>query len=240
MRREDGCVRRLLGTVLVLVVIAVVLVVGDQVARSTAEQRIATAVSQAVTVTGSQHVTVAERTPFLLQLVRGSVQTVDVRLDGAQLQGLTATDVHVSATDVAVAAPHRAAHVTADGVLPPATVQQVLAQRTGMDVTMSVDGSAMKATGKVLGLDLSVDLAPRVDGGRLLVDATAVTLGGRAIPTNSLPAALRQGLTGLQVPLNGLPKGMTLTSANVVPAGVHVTLAGDDVVAPSSGATSTP
>ena len=57
--------------------------------------------------------------------------------------------------------------------------------------------------------------------------------------TTALPAALRQALTGLQVPVNGLPQGLTLTSAEVVPAGVHVTLTGDDVVAPA-GATPTP
>ncbi len=231
--------RRLLGTVLVLVVLAVVLVVGDRVAKGVAEQRIATSVSQAVTVSGSPRVTILEQTPFLLQLVQGRVRTVDVALAGAQLQGLAASDVHVRAQEVAVASPHRARHVSADGVLPTSTVQQVVAQRTGLDVTLSVDGAAMKATGKVLGLDLAVDLTPRVDAGRLLVDATTVTLGGRAIPTTALPAALRQGLTGLQVPVNGLPQGLTLTSAEVVPTGVHVTLTGDDVVAPA-GATPTP
>ena len=229
--------RRLVGTVLVLAVIAVVLVVGDQVAKGAAEQRIAAAVSRSVTVTGAQRVTIQEQTPFLLQLVRGRVRTVDVTLEGAQLQGLAVSGVRVSANDVAVAAPHRAAHVTADAVLPPSTVQQVLAQRTGLDVALSVDGAAMKATGKVLGLDLSVDLTPRVDGGRLLVDATAVTLGGRAIPATALPAALRQGLSGLQVPVNGLPQGLALTGAHVVASGVQVTLAGDDVVAGSGGAT---
>lgn len=232
--------RKLLATVVVLVLIAVALVVGDRVAKSVAEQRIAAAVAQQVTVTGNQHVTIAEPTPFLLQLVRGRVQTVDVHLDGAQLQGLTAQDVQVRASDVAVAAPHRAGHVTADGVLPPATVQQVLAQRTRLDVALSVDGSAMKATGTVLGLQLAVDLAPRVDGGRLLVDATAVMLGGRAIPMSALPAALHQALTGMEVPLTGLPQGLVLTGAQVVPTGVRITLAGDDVVAPASGSTPTP
>ena len=113
----------------------------------------------------------------------------------------------------------------------------MLTQRTRLDVTLAVDGVAMKATGTVLGLDLAVDLTPRVDGGRLLVDATAVTLGGRAIPTTALPAALRQGLTGLEVPVNGLPQGLALTGAQVVPAGVRVTLAGDDVVAPAGVST---
>lgn len=231
--------RRLLGTVLVLALVAVVLVVGDRVARATAERRIGAAVSSAVTVTGPQDVHIQERTPFLLQLLRGTLQTVEVSLPAVQAGGVTATDVHVHARDVAVSAPHRAGHVTVDAVLPPSTVQQVVAQRTGLDVAVAVDGTAMKATGKVLGLELAVHLTPRVDAGRLLVDTASVTLGGRAVPTAALPAGLRQALTGLQVPVDGLPKGLALTAAQVVPAGVQITLAGDDVAA-GSAATSSP
>lgn len=232
--------RRLVGTVLVLALLAVGAVVADVVARRAAEQRVATAVAQAVTVSGSPQVRIQESTPFLLQLVRGTVDSLDVTLSAAQLQGLTATDVHVTATEVAVAAPHRAGHVAADGVLPTATVQQVLKQRTGLDATLRVDGGAMKATGTLLGLELAVTLTPRVDAGRLLVDVSGLTLAGRAIQLSTLPTSMRQALTGLEVPVDGLPQGLVLTGAQVVPAGVHVTLAGDGIVASSPSATPTP
>ena len=228
--------RRLVGTVLVLALLAGGVVVADVVARRVAEQRVAAAVTQAVTVTGSPQVRIQESTPFLLQLVRGSVDSLDVSLAGAQLQGLAVTDVHVTAADVAVAAPHRTGHVTADGVLPTATVQQVLQQRTGLDATLSVEGGALRATAKLLGLDLVVTLTPRVDAGRLLVDVSGLTLGGRAIQPSTLPTSIRQTLSGLEVPVSGLPQGLVLTGAQVVPAGVHVTLVGDGVVASSSSA----
>jgi len=76
---------------------------------------------------------------------------------------------------------------------------------------------------------------PRVENGTLLVDAQKLTLGGQAITTQSLPAALRSRVTGIEVPVQGLPNGLTLTRAEVVPTGVRITADGTNVSVPQTG-----
>ena len=88
--------------------------------------------------------------------------------------------------------------------------------------------------GTVLGLPLTLGLVPRVANGKLLVDAQGLTLGGREITAQSLPAALRERITGIEVPVEGLPAGLVLSRADVVATGLRITADGNNVVVPQT------
>ncbi|MDQ2782203.1 MAG: DUF2993 domain-containing protein, partial [Actinomycetota bacterium] len=65
------------------------------------------------------------------------------------------------------------------------------------------------------------------------VGISDVTLGDRAVSVDSFPA-LHDALSGITVPIQGLPAGMSLTGAQVVPTGVRVTASGTNVALPVS------
>ena len=93
----------------------------------------------------------------------------------------------------------------------------------------------MKASGTVLGLPADAQPgARRSNNGKLLVDAQGLTLGGREITAQSLPAALRERVTGIEVPVEGLPAGLVLSRADVVPTGLRITADGTNVVVPQT------
>ncbi|WP_448630680.1 LmeA family phospholipid-binding protein [Cellulomonas soli] len=130
-----------------------------------------------VEVTGTPHVRVGGF-PFLTQLASGTFSHVTVALDGAVLDGVQVTAVTVDARDVTRGDPVTVGTLDAALTLPVATVQEAASQRTGLDVTVSVQGDALQGSMSLLGVPLAVTFVPRVEDGRLLVDAGALSLGG--------------------------------------------------------------
>jgi hypothetical protein len=141
-------------------------------------------------------------------------------------------DVDVEAQDVSTSEPYTAGSGSVAATLPTASIQKVVADRTSLDVQVAVEGDALKASGQVLGLKLSATLTPRVEDGRLLVDVGGLQLAGLTITVDDLPASVRSRLTDLEVPVSGLPEGIVLSEATVVPEGVRITATGTDVVLP--------
>jgi hypothetical protein len=223
------------GLVVIGVVLVGGLVAGDRYAESRAEEYAVGVVSQNLPTTQPPVVDI-KGFPFLTQLMSGTLGEVTATAAGATLEGIPVTDIAVDATQVAVRPPAgqqpSAGHATVAATIPPASLEKVLKDKTGLTVQLAVDGSAVKASGTVLGLPLTLDLVPKVEGGKLLVDAQALRLGGREITAQSLPSALRSQVSGIEVPVEGLPAGLALRRADIVPSGVRVTADGTDVVVP--------
>ncbi|MGN8244473.1 LmeA family phospholipid-binding protein [Cellulomonas soli] len=211
-----------------LVLVAGGLVVGDRFAASLAEQQLADQIGARLEVTGEPDVQI-DGFPFLTQLASGTFSHVTVDVDGAVLDGVQATDVTMDARGVTRGDPVTVDQLEASLTLPAATVQDAAAERTGLAVTVVVQGDAMQGSMDVLGVPLAATFVPRVDGGRLLVDTTSLSLGGLSVDAASLPGGLGERLTGLEVPVDGLPEGVELTDAQVVAGGVRITAAGTDV-----------
>ncbi|WP_309133985.1 DUF2993 domain-containing protein [Cellulomonas sp.] len=228
-----GARRAVVGTVVTLVVLAGAAVVVDRAALGMAEDRAAEVVTQQLDVVGEPDVTI-HGFPFLTQLLTRSLDDVDATAAGVTLEGVDATDVSVHARDVGLEAPHTVGHARVEATLPPESLQQVVADRAGIDVDLAVDGEALRASGEVLGLTLSAGLVPRVEEGTLLVDLVDVRLGSRTLDVTDLPGGLGDAASGIPVPVEGLPEGVVLTSATVVPGGVRVTAEGTDVVLPAA------
>ena len=223
--------RALVATVVTLVVVAAAAVVADYALRVTAEERLAASLGSSLGADRGVDVTISERRPFLLQLAGGHLDDVTAAADHLALDGTDVTGAHLHATGVAVRRPYSAQAVTLTGTVPTATIRQRIAQK-GLDVDVAVVGQDLRASGTVLGVPWEVTLLPAANGGRLTVDATGADVAGLAVDVGALPAAVKDALTGIDVPVAGLPQGLAITGARVVADGVEVTAAGQDVVLP--------
>jgi LmeA-like phospholipid-binding len=229
-----------LGGLFVLGVVAAGgLYVGDRYAESRAEEYAVGVVSQSISTTSPPVVDI-KGFPFLTQLMSGTLDHVTATSPGATLDGVPVTDVAIDATRVNVRPPAgqqpSAGHATVVATIPTASLEKAVKDGTGLTVQLAVDGSTIKASGNVLGLPIVLTLAPRVDSGKLLVDAQDLTLGGRQITPESLPSAVRDRVKDIEVPVQGLPSGLALSRAEVVPSGLRVTADGTNVVVPETTA----
>ncbi|GEL94161.1 LmeA family phospholipid-binding protein [Cellulomonas composti] len=221
------------GWIIAVSVVAVVgagAVAADRVIARTTEERVSQAVVDNLEdVTGTPTVEMGGF-PFLTQVLRGSIDTMTVTVDGATLGGLRATDVVFEGTSVSTTQPYTVGEAQVVAVLPTSSLQTVVAERTGLDLTLTVDGSTMRVAGSLLGIDLSAAIEPGVEDGALVVDVVDIELGGVTITIDDLPDAIGSVLSGLRVPIDELPEGMTLASVSVMPDGLAVTATGTDVV----------
>ena len=238
-RGPVAAVKALASLIVVAVVVVGGLYIGDRYAESRAEEYAVGVVSGSIAVTQPPVVDI-KGFPFLTQLASGTLDEVTATVPEATLESIPVTDVSLDATGVNVrplAGQHpSAAHATIAATIPTASLEKVVKDKTGLTVQLAVEGSTVKASGTVLGLPLVLTLVPRVDNGRLLVDAQGLTLGGREITTQSLPSALRGRISGIEVPVQGLPAGLSLTRADVVPTGLRITADGTNVAVPQTPA----
>ena len=56
----------------------------------------------------------------------------------------------------------------------------------------------------------------------------------REVSAQALPGALRERVTASEVPVEGLPAGLVLSRADVVPTGLRITADGTNVVVPQT------
>ena len=229
-----------LGGLLVLGVVAAGgLYVGDHYAESRAEEYAVGVVSQSISTTSAPVVDI-KGFPFLTQFLTGTLDQVTATAAGATLEGVPVTDVTIDATRVNVRPPAgqqpSAGRATVVATIPTASLEKLVKDRTNLTVQLAVDGSTVKASGNVLGLPMVLTLAPRVDAGTLLVDAQDLTLGGRQITPESLPGAIRDRVKDIKIPLEGLPSGLALSRVEVVPSGLRITADGTNVVVPQTAA----
>lgn len=201
--------------------------VADGFARGSAEERAAVVMAQQLQVDGTVDVRIGGF-PFLTQLFARSLDDVRATAAGVTLDGVDATDVVVDARDVSLTAPYRAGSARVEATVPVSSVEQVVAERVQLDLV--VDGDVLRASGELFGVPLTAGLVPHVEDGRLLVDVQDVTLGAGSLQLDQLPGGLAERLVGIEVPLDGLPAGVVLEQAVVVPDGIRFSAAGTDVV----------
>ncbi|MFC0713066.1 LmeA family phospholipid-binding protein [Cellulomonas biazotea] len=147
-------------TVSVVLVLGAGVVVADRVAASMAERRAVEAVQENLDVTGTPSLSI-EGFPFLTQVLAGSLDDVSGSVDGVTLDGgITATDVTFDAQGVQTSEPYTVSTGTISATLPTATLEQVVAEQTDLDVDVSVEGDRLIASGAVLGVDLSAASRP--------------------------------------------------------------------------------
>lgn len=230
--KKRGGRRALLALGIALLLLVAAFFVVDLVLRNAAEDRLAGEVQGALEVEGEADVRIGGARPLIFQVASGRLDDVTVTADRAVLEQGAVTDVVVRAHGVTVQRPYTASDMTVTGTVPTEEVRARIAAR-GLDLDLAVAGDAMRASGEVLTVPWGVSLEPRVDGGRLLVDIASADVAGFEVAAELLPRPVRDALTGLEVPVEGLPAGLTVTDAGVVAGGLAVTLTGQDVVFPT-------
>jgi hypothetical protein len=231
-------------TVTGVVVVAAILgggaYAGDRYAEAQAESYARQVVSDSISVTSTPTVDILGF-PFLTQALRGTLDHVTGSVAGATLGGIAVTDVRLDATGVLIRPPAgqqpRASHATVAATIPTTSIERVVQDRAGLATKLAVTGNALTASGTVLNLPLELLLVPRVEAGRLLVDVQSLKLNGATVTATQLPSAFRSRLQNLEVTVDGLPKGLTLSTASVTADGVRITTDGTDVEVPQGSAT---
>ena len=203
-------------------------VVADRMAVALAERRAVAALESNLALTGSPRVDI-RGFPFLTQLARGSLDDVTAQVPGATLEGTALTDVDVRAAGVRTSAPWTVRTVTVAGTLPTVTLDRLLDEQSGLDLTVRLDADRVVLGTRVLGLPVEAVVVPRADAGGLRVDVVTVTLAGAGIDVADLPGGLAGRLSDLVVPVSGLPAGVTVTAVAVVADGARLTATGTDV-----------
>ncbi|MFC8922069.1 DUF2993 domain-containing protein [Cellulosimicrobium sp. NPDC057127] len=222
--------KRLVGWLVAVVALVVVAVVADRVTVRAAENGAVKAFEQqADDVSGAQIDILGF--PFLTQLAGGELDHVTGSADTASFGGYAVSDVQVEAHGVGTSEPYTVASGTASGVIATSSLQEVVREQSGLDVELTTDGDALGVGLAVLGLDLTVDVVPRVAGPDTLgVDVQAVRTGLGVVSVDDLPAGIAGALEDLRVPLD-LPEGVALESVAVADDGVRVGVSGTDVAA---------
>lgn len=214
---------------ILIIVLAIALVVGDRVAVVMAQNEIGRKIAAAYDLPNQPSVDITG-IPFLTQALDGKYQKIDIRVGDWSQEKLSVHNLDVTLTDVSAplsdVLQNRtsnlvAATASATAVVPydtvqgfaPAGVKTISNGPDGLHVTgtFSVEGIPVPAT-------VVVTVAPTSDGIEVTPVSVQAAAGG---PTISL-SLLKQALT-FTVPLQKLPLGAQLTSIQPGANGLQVT-----------------
>lgn len=213
---------------------------GDHYAEGQAEAYARQVVTESIPVTATPTVDITGF-PFLTQALSGTLDHITGSVAGATLGGIPVTDVRLDATDVLIRPPAgqqpKAHHATIAATIPTSSITTIVQAKTGVTTQLRVDGGALTASASLLNLPLELSLVPRAAAGKLLVDVQSLKLNGATLTADQLPSAFRSRVQGIEVPVDGLPKGLALSNAAVVADGVRITTDGTDVEVPQTTGT---
>jgi hypothetical protein len=218
---------------IVLIVLAGLLVAADRIGVVVADHEIAGRVQTAYNLPSKPSVSV-HGFPFLTQVVSGHYDEIDVSTGQLTTQGVTVDDLVAKLTGVRApmsdllghgSSSIAAAQVSGTATVPFASVRS----RLPAGVQLSQDGSALRLSGKVSYLGLSVpvtaDALLSPSGAGIAVTPTRIQVanGGSAL------SSLISGQFRFVVPVTGLPLHLAIKSVSVVPGGVRVGVAATNV-----------
>lgn len=168
--------------------------------------------------------------PFLTQVARGRITVATLEADRAVIDGYELTDVEVAARGITTAAPSAVESLEVVATAPVTTLTEAVADsplaERGFDVEVGIEAGLVVASTSVFGLPVEVTLRPEPAGREIAMALAGFAVAGFAVDADALPAALREGLGAISVPLEGLPEGMTLTAVETVPDGLRITAQG--------------
>jgi hypothetical protein len=222
-------VRRLVGVLLTVALVAVAAVVLDRVALALAEREVASRLTDYVEVEGEPDVSITGF-PFLTQVLAREVDDVRATAAAVASGDVQLDDVEVRAQGVGLTQPPTAATLDLTGTLPQPALQQLLDAR-GLDLEVDTGTDGLRLATELLGQDLEVLTEPVVtDTGGLQLRTVSLSLGGAQVDAASLAPFLGDDLLTFDVALPELPMGLTLAAARAEDDGVRLTLTGEQVV----------
>ena len=144
----------------------------------------------------------------------------------ATVQGMIFGDVTMQASDVATE-PLLLGTLTAEALVPTATVQTLVQQQIAEEVTVEFGDGVVIATLDILRQDLTMTLVPEVADGALTLAPAEVTLAGIGLTLGDLPFGLGELVRPIAVELPIAP--LVLDGVTLTPEGARVRLSGTNV-----------
>jgi hypothetical protein len=209
-----------------VIILAGLLVAADRIGVVVADHEVADHIQTAYHLPSKPSVSV-HGFPFLTQVISGHYDEIDMSTRQLTTQGVTVDNLTAKLTGVRAplsdltghgAATISAAQVSGTATVPFASVRR----RLPAGVQLSQDGSALRLSGKVsyLGLSLPVTadavLSPSGSGVAVTPTRIQVAHDGGAL------SSLISGQFHFVVPITGLPLRLSVKSVHVVPGGVRV------------------
>jgi len=214
--------------VVVVVALVGVAVLGDAVLRNRVEASVAEEVAADLGAPRAD-VTIAGF-PFVAQLVAGTLDRVEVSAPRATVDGVRLDDVEATLLGVSTGTPRTVEDMRLTASLDPAALTAALPQG------MTLEGESDRVTVHldVLGVAIEATLEPSAAGRSIGIALEELTVAGVSVRAGDLPFGIGDALTGLSIPLDGLPEGIELTDVRVADGRIQVAAAGTGVVLPTA------
>ncbi|WP_187365365.1 DUF2993 domain-containing protein [Cellulosimicrobium cellulans] len=199
----------------------------DRVAHSFAQTMAADAVRAKVGATDLD-VTVSGF-PFLTQVIGGKLEDVHAHASSVTWNGLSLTDVDLTATGVSIRDPRGADRVVAGGTLSTAVVQDQIRAVSGLDLLLSVEGDVLVATGTAAGVPIAISFAVHPAGTEgLSTSILGAQIAGVDADVSAVDGVLTTSIAQLDL-AGQLPAGAQITDAVITSTGITLTVTLDDV-----------
>lgn len=218
--------RRVVGILVGVVAIAALLVAGwfgaDHLLRRIATDRVAAIVGEAIAADPATLDVEVGGGAMLPQLLAGSLDEVDVAVDGFAVGPVSGT-AHVRAEGVPTAAGATIDRIVATVVLPPASVVALAATATGLPAeAIEVGAETISVSSSfdvfVTTVEVGAELRPSAVDGAISLEPVAVTLGGSRIDAADLRA-----IPAIGDAVAGLLSVHTVCIADSLPASLRLT-----------------
>ncbi|EYR64569.1 hypothetical protein N866_08780 [Actinotalea ferrariae CF5-4] len=216
--------RGVIGTAVVVVVLAGGAFVADGIVRERTEARLAEDLQEQIPGLDAPPDVTIRGFPFLTQVAGGELDRVDIAADEAVLEGLALQDVVVRLTGVSTDQPTTARTAELSAVAPVDRLGEVV----DLPVALTTRDGALLAEADVLGVPIEITLLPRAAGREIAIEVQEISAGGGSFDLSGLPG-LDGAFDGLTIPVDQLPEGLELTDVRVEGEGVVLEAAGEDV-----------
>jgi hypothetical protein len=232
-RRGGSGIRLGLGFLLLGVLLAALLVVGDRAADRFFENRASEQLQRQLSTATPPSVDI-DGFPFLTQLLAGSLSSVHVVADQVAPPGRPGTALgRVDVTLQSVSSPDRfrtftAARVDGTGTLDYASAQQLsgyplaYAEEGRVELTLKTEFASLPVTAQVTGRP-EVDVAAQT----LSLTEPELSMAGVDVPDTTSQALLDRLLA--PVPIVGVPYGLTISDVAATPTGLQATIQGSNI-----------
>ncbi|MEY3636683.1 MAG: hypothetical protein RL147_1112 [Actinomycetota bacterium] len=171
--------------------------------------------------------------PFLEvlgDLVSDSIKTAHITIDQYPLKDSTFTpNLEITVRDISKDKPTRVGTLELIATIPAATITQ----SSGLENAQIV-GNALQVSVGAAGLGQAL-LVPKCSNNQLYFEIKSVSLFGRKIPADSLPADVQEQIKSKSVRDLAFPKELTVKSVAISSKGLSINLQGNDLLLTNLG-----
>jgi hypothetical protein len=237
-KKRRGWIGWLVALVIIAVLVVVAWIVGDNLARSYAEQYVREQVQQVFGLEASKEVDVVIGPGSLIaQGITGSIDSVDVAVDDVTL-GPISGDIDIAMTGIPLSADGAVRTLRVTASVPEGELAGLASNVTAADVksiSLVEDRVAIESEFAIFGfaIPVGVELTPVVTDGEIGFEPSVITLNGNEISVAALNDGPFAGLAGTLLSTQSfcvssyLPQALTVTDVHVEGTALLIDLEAD-------------